>query len=162
MVEAYYASIAGPEGTTTDKAQITAAWEALEKKTLESLTKTLKDAKYGCGKWMIFSPPSEVDEIWSKIVTALWDGKLGTSAKVSGVSEDPSKSHVICVYVDPFWEVKEVERVLAVSKSAGPQPRVPMPSCRTSSARRARGRLARRSATLVHFASRSRCATIAA
>ena len=115
MVEAYYASIAGPEGATTDKAQITAAWEALEKKTLESLTKTLKDAKYGCGKWMIFSPPSEVDEIWSKIVTALWDGKLGTSAKVSGISEDPSKSHVICVYVDPFWEVKEVERVLAVS-----------------------------------------------
>eukprot|EP00966_Prymnesium_polylepis_P130446 3017098-Prymnesium_polylepis.2 len=80
-------------------------WEGLEKKTLETLTAMLKDAKYGCGKWMVFVPPSEVDEIWAAVVEALWEGKLGHSAKVSGAGDDPTKSHVICVYVDPFWEV---------------------------------------------------------
>ena len=30
MIEAYYASTAGSDGATTDKAQISAMWEALE------------------------------------------------------------------------------------------------------------------------------------
>ena len=77
----------------------------------------LKDAKYGCGKWMVFVPPSEVDEIWAAVVEALWEGKLGHSAKVSGAGDDPTKSHVICVYVDPFWEVAD--------RAAAPNPRPP-------------------------------------
>ena len=90
-----------------------AAWEAQKDKSLASLTSILKEHKYGCGKWMIFAPASEVDGMWRKIVEALWSGKLGHSAKVSGALMDSSKSHVICVYVDPFWEVSEVERVLS-------------------------------------------------
>ncbi|KAL1495359.1 hypothetical protein AB1Y20_016728 [Prymnesium parvum] len=116
LIREYYAAAWGDEAQS-DKAQISVAWEKLEKKTLESLTALLKDAKYGCGKWMVFSPPAEIDALWARVVKALWDGKLGHSAKVSGAGADPSKSHVICVYVDPFWEVQEVERVLIALRS---------------------------------------------
>ena len=51
------------------------------------------------------------------MVRALWEGKLGHTAKVSGAGPHSSGSHVICVYVDPFWEVSEVERVLAALRS---------------------------------------------
>ena len=73
--------------------------------------------KHGCGKWMLFVNASDVDAIWRRIVTALWDGKLGHSAKVSGNTPESNGSHVICVYVDPFWDVDEVERVLAALRS---------------------------------------------
>ena len=57
-------------------------------------------------------PTSEVDLVWEEVVRALWEGKLGHTAKVSGAGPHSSGSHVICVYVDPFWETSEVERVL--------------------------------------------------
>lgn len=117
MIKEYYKALYGEEYMGGDKEQIAAAWEASEKKSLEVLTTILKDAKYGSGKWMIFSPASEVDALWARIVRALWDGKLGHTAKVSGANADPTKSHVICVYVDPFWEEDEVVRVLQVSTS---------------------------------------------
>ena len=62
-------------------------------------------------------PTSEVDLVWEEVVRALWEGKLGHTAKVSGAGPHSSGSHVICVYVDPFWEVSEVERVLAALRS---------------------------------------------
>ena len=55
--------------------------------------------------------------MWEEVVRALWEGKLGHTAKVSGAGPHSSGSHVICVYVDPFWEVSEVERVLAALRS---------------------------------------------
>jgi hypothetical protein len=65
----------------------------------------------------VFVPTSEVDLVWEEVVRALWEGKLGHTAKVSGAGPHSSGSHVICVYVDPFWEVSEVERVLAALRS---------------------------------------------
>ena len=111
MVEEYHKK-AGAEGAT-DKEKLAADWEATAKKSQESLTALLKQHHYGCGKWMIFSPPEKVDYVWAKVVDALWRGKLGHTAKVSGALTDTSKSHVICVYVDPFWEPREMERVLS-------------------------------------------------
>jgi hypothetical protein len=35
------------------------------------------------GKWLIFAPMSEVDELWDKIREATEDGQLGGSAKVA-------------------------------------------------------------------------------
>lgn len=52
----------------------------------------------------VFVPTSEVDLVWEEVVRALWEGKLGATAKVSGAGPHSSGSHVICVYVDPFWE----------------------------------------------------------
>ena len=65
----------------------------------------------------VFVPTSEVDLVWEEVVRALWEGKLGHTAKVSGAGPHSSGSHVICVYVDPFWDVGEVERVLAALRS---------------------------------------------
>lgn len=66
-------------------------------------------------------------------MTALWDGLLGHSAKVSGLAYQdraadpglrrsdgaPPRDHIICVYADPFWEMAEVERVLRGLRRAG-------------------------------------------
>lgn len=35
-----------------------------------------------CGKWMIFAPTSEVDQIWEKIATATFHGKLGNKKEM--------------------------------------------------------------------------------
>ena len=67
-------------------------------------------------------PTSEVDLVWEEVVRALWEGKLGHTAKVSGAGPHSSGSHVICVYVDPFWEVSEVERVRRVCRFVQTQP----------------------------------------
>ena len=122
LVEEYYTKTMGAEGVKgsneeswgrDNMEEIKTAWEESETKTLETLTEVLKAHKYGSGKWMIFVPASDVDTTWRKVVTALWDGKLGHSAKVSGNTPECNGSHVINVYVDPFWEKSEVERVLA-------------------------------------------------
>lgn len=119
LVEEYYEKLEGVEGAAGRESmgEISAAWEAAEAKTLDALTGVLKEHKYGCGKWMVFVPTSEVDLVWEEVVRALWEGKLGHTAKVSGAGPHSSGSHVICVYVDPFWEVSEVERVLAALRS---------------------------------------------
>jgi len=109
-VEEYYES--SVDGGRGDMDAIKAAWDDVEDKSLDTLTATLKAHSYGGGKWMLFTTAAEVDAIWRRIVTALWDGVLGSTAKVSGSTPECNGSHVIYVYVDPFWEVSEVERVL--------------------------------------------------
>ena len=56
-----------------------------------------------------------VDAVWGAVVTALAAGALGSSAKVSSKNReggDHSQTHVICVYVDPFWDDNEMLRIL--------------------------------------------------
>ena len=114
LVEEFYTSSLGEEGTWGRDSMdaVKEAWDESETKSVETLTTLLKEHNFGAGKWMIFVNASEVDALWRKVVTALWDGKLGHSAKVSGNTPESNGSHVINVFVDPFWEVKEVERVL--------------------------------------------------
>ena len=94
------------------------AWERVpdESKSLDALHRLLRWHKYGCGKWMVFCPASRVDVVWKMVVTALWGGQRGHSAKCSGskASDGTGRepSHVICVYLDPFWDKGEVGRVL--------------------------------------------------
>jgi hypothetical protein len=95
-------------GPKVDSTVIQEAWSTSEQKSIEALTEILKRHKFGSGKWMIFASWSDVDRVWCKVVSALWDGKLGSSAKVSGASDDDRETHVICVYVDPYWDVREV------------------------------------------------------
>ena len=109
LVEEYYITTMGAKGVMGSSQEswgrdnmdeIKQAWEESEVKTLETLTAVLKVHKYGCGKWMIFINASDVDAVWRKVVTALWDGKLGHSAKCSGNTADCNGSHVINVYVE--------------------------------------------------------------
>lgn len=61
-------------------------------------------------QWMIKPTCDAVDAVWGRVVTALAAGVLGSSAKVS--SESRKDHHVICVYVDQFWDDDEMMRVL--------------------------------------------------
>jgi hypothetical protein len=66
-------------------------------------------------QWMITPTCGSVDAVWGVVVTALAAGLLGSSAKVSSKDReggDHSQTHVICVYVDPFWDDNEMLRVL--------------------------------------------------
>jgi hypothetical protein len=65
-------------------------------------------------QWMIVPTRDTVDAVWGRVVTALAAGVLGSSAKVSGkkIEDRHYPTHVICVYVDPFWDDDEMIRVL--------------------------------------------------
>jgi hypothetical protein len=112
LIMDYYQS-AGGSGESKWTDEIEQAWKDCPEaeKDIEGMTKILQTHKYGGGKWMIFPKVDKVDDVWAKVVTALWEGKLGGSAKVSGKNSS-GDSHVICVYGDPFWEIAEIERIL--------------------------------------------------
>jgi len=61
------------------------------------------------GKWLVLSPPGEVDSTWSRIAKATHGGTLGISSKVS--PRDDSGKHVICVFTRDYTDETDVERV---------------------------------------------------
>jgi len=62
---------------------------------------------YGSGYWSIYpSSPQEADRLWVVVALAVQAGILGVSAMAN--------AGIICVYVDPLWDKKEVDRVLWV------------------------------------------------
>ena len=66
------------------------------------------------GKWLVFVPERDVDEIWVKIREATEAGKLGGSAKVK--TAKPSRlgetnRRVICVYTYDWTDETDVKRV---------------------------------------------------
>ncbi|NLV27509.1 MAG: DUF1917 domain-containing protein [Methanomicrobiales archaeon] len=66
------------------------------------------------GKWLIFLPPDQVDEVWKLVRDLTWEGKLGISAKVSTAKPDPSARDdrkVIYVYTADWEDEDEVMRV---------------------------------------------------
>lgn len=61
------------------------------------------------GKWLIFLPPTVVDEVWKQIRDLTWKNELGISAKVSTAKrnvESRDERKVIYVYT-PDWENEE-------------------------------------------------------
>jgi len=72
------------------------------------------------GKWLVYMKPHQVDEIWSRIVTAVVVNAppaVNASAKVSPAK--PGEPHVICVYVEDYSDTAEVERVRGILRKAG-------------------------------------------
>ena len=67
------------------------------------------------GKWLIFVPKADVDEVWKKIMQAVEKGKLGGTAKVSTAKPNPNSidtsKHVICVYTYDADDIVDVRRV---------------------------------------------------
>lgn len=63
------------------------------------------------GKWMLFPSAEWVDSTWKTVVTAMDEGKLGSTAKVATDDGSPH-ARLICVYTDDFGDTEDVKRVL--------------------------------------------------
>src|ERR1700676_1977497 len=61
------------------------------------------------GKWMVFTPPSQIDALWSRIASATHAGTLGIAAKVS--PREDSDSHLICIYTRDYTDKGDVDKV---------------------------------------------------
>lgn len=60
-------------------------------RTRENCHRSRLDACDNIGKWMIFRPTEEIDEVWDQIKTACENGKLTANAKVQTFSDYPGK-----------------------------------------------------------------------
>lgn len=75
------------------------------------------------GKWLVFAPWNEIDEVWKKIKEATSSGKLGGSAKVatnmgSWTAADPENS-VICVYTYDWTDDEDMTRIREELRALG-------------------------------------------
>ncbi|QPG93825.1 hypothetical protein C2857_002900 [Epichloe festucae Fl1] len=66
------------------------------------------------GRWMLFCPPSVVNELWEVVARATANNELGVAAKVAPRSEldDPKRDRPICIYTSDFSDKADVGRVL--------------------------------------------------
>ncbi|KIY02523.1 uncharacterized protein Z520_00988 [Fonsecaea multimorphosa CBS 102226] len=84
------------------------------------------------GKWMLFLREEEVDAVWAVVARAVWEGKLGTAAKVATatargdgemmVDDDGGKDRglrLICIYTQDFSDQVDVKRVVQGMKDLG-------------------------------------------
>jgi hypothetical protein len=81
------------------------------------------------GKWLLFVPRDQVDEVWSKVELVLDEGRLGDIAKVSTTrpnrnASDP-ENHVICVYTYDSEDVEDVMRIRQVLRDMGFTNKIP-------------------------------------
>jgi len=71
------------------------------------------------GKWMIYTDTRRVDHLWKKVVRLLCVDLKRGSVKVSPKKEE-GDSHVICVYVDDYSNMEEVDWLRdALRRTAG-------------------------------------------
>ena len=95
------------------------------------------------GKWLVFVPVSQVDEVWAKIRYATEDGRLGDSAKVATAKPNPNASDrskkVICVYTYDWTDEADV-LIRDELRALGIVSKIPYKTDRDTSA----GRYARR------------------
>ncbi len=82
-----------------------------------------------CGKWLIFVPVLQVDEVWAKIKLATEEGRLGSSAKVATAKPNPNATNpdikVICVYTYDWTDRGDVIRVRRELRRLGITARIP-------------------------------------
>jgi hypothetical protein len=81
------------------------------------------------GKWLVFVPMSEIDDVWHKIKQATEEGRLGSSAKVSTMQPNSNSSNpnikVICVYTYDWTDENDVRRVRAELRKLGIDKKIP-------------------------------------
>lgn len=75
------------------------------------------------GKWLVFAPWSEIDEVWRDIKAATETGKLGGSSKVATnmrtwMAADPENS-VICVYTSDWQDEEDMTRIREELRALG-------------------------------------------
>ncbi|KAI1826302.1 hypothetical protein F4861DRAFT_537153 [Xylaria intraflava] len=73
-----------------------------------------------CGKWLLFRPASEVNEVWGVIAKATAGNKLGIAAKVEPMNTAVQRpGRLICVYTADFSDRADVIRVARKLKQLG-------------------------------------------
>ncbi|MGD0486033.1 MAG: putative phosphothreonine lyase domain-containing protein [Syntrophorhabdales bacterium] len=81
------------------------------------------------GKWLIFAPISQIDEVWIRIKHATEHGRLGDSAKVATAKPNPNASDpvtkVICVYTYDWTDKADVSRIRDELRALGIVSKIP-------------------------------------
>jgi hypothetical protein len=101
---------------------------------------TYPAATENCGKWLVFAPLSQIDELWAKIKLATEEGQLGISAKVATARPNPNAanpdSKVICVYTYDWTDEQDVRRVRQELRALGITSKIPYKADEDTSAGR--------------------------
>lgn len=81
------------------------------------------------GKWLVFVPIAQLDEVWARIKQATEEGQLGKDAKVKTAGPDPNVSgpdtSVICVYTYDWTDESDVRRIRQALRELGVTQRIP-------------------------------------
>lgn len=81
------------------------------------------------GKWLLFVPVSEVDEVWNKIRQTTESGLLGIASKVSTARPHPNardaSKKVVCVYTYDHEDEADVMRVREELRRLGFKDKIP-------------------------------------
>jgi len=83
------------------------------------------------GKWLIFVPEKDADEVWAKIKKATEEGKLGGASKVATAKPSPlgrREQKVICVYTYDWTDEKDARRVREELRKLGITNKIPYKS----------------------------------
>ena len=95
-------------------------------------TGTYPSATDQSGKWLVFVPVSQIDEVWAKIKVATEEGKLGGASKVSTGLPNPNatepENKVICVYTYDWTDEEDVTRVREELRKLGVTRKIPYKS----------------------------------
>jgi hypothetical protein len=68
---------------------------------------------------MIFSPMTEVNDVWSIIAKATASNELGIAAKTAPDEGEPRKERLICIYTYDFTDIEDITRVAQKLKDLG-------------------------------------------
>ncbi len=75
------------------------------------------------GKWMLFTPKDDHDEVWAKIRTATEAGELGCAAKAATAKSNAlsvsNRVLLTCVYTYDYEDRDDVTRVLTRLRELG-------------------------------------------
>ncbi|KAG6886849.1 hypothetical protein C0992_002029 [Termitomyces sp. T32_za158] len=72
------------------------------------------------GKWLIYAEPHKIDDLWSRIVTAvIANAPAGVGARAKVSPARPGEPHVVCVYVEDYSNEAEVGRVREALRRVG-------------------------------------------
>ncbi len=81
------------------------------------------------GKWLVFVPLPQADDVWEKIRRATEEEKLGGSAKGSTAKPNPNardpNTKVICVYTYDWADKNDVRRVREELRQLGVLSKIP-------------------------------------
>ncbi len=84
------------------------------------------------GKWLIFVPLKDLDEVWGKIQTATEDGLLGDRAKCGTAKINPNAksqdTKVICVYTYDWTDKEDVMKIREHLRQIGIISKIPYKS----------------------------------
>jgi len=75
------------------------------------------------GKWLVFVPVEQVDEVWEVVKAATESGKLGDCSKVATMRANPNardpRKKVICIYTYDSDDRADVRRVRQALRELG-------------------------------------------